>query len=59
MTVATRESDKFLIRLPEGLRGRIKASARDNVRSMNSEIIFHLEQIFSDQPETKKADARS
>lgn len=59
MTVATRESDKFLVRLPEGLRSRIKASARDNVRSMNSEIIFHLEKIFADQPETKKADARA
>ena len=35
-------ADKFLMRLPDGLRMRIKAAARRNSRSMNSEIVATL-----------------
>jgi predicted HicB family RNase H-like nuclease len=52
-----RESDKFVVRMPEGLRDHIKASANENFRSMNSEIIYRLEQSY--QSETKKAEARA
>lgn len=34
-----RESDKFMLRFPEGMRDLIKARADENGRSMNSEII--------------------
>lgn len=35
--------DKFVVRLPDGMRERIATEARDNARSMNSEIIYRLE----------------
>ena len=38
-----RESDKFMLRLPEGMRERIKAAADANSRSMNAEIVATLE----------------
>lgn len=40
--------DKLLLRFPEGLRDRIKATAEANKRSMNAEIIAALEQVFPD-----------
>jgi hypothetical protein len=36
--------DKFMLRLPEGMREQIKNSAAINNRSMNSEIIASLEE---------------
>lgn len=39
---AGRESDKFIVRFPKGMRAEIKRRAADNGRSMNAEIIFHL-----------------
>lgn len=42
----TRVADKFVVRLPEGMRGRIADVARVNHRSMNSEIISRLESSF-------------
>lgn len=50
-----RDADKFLVRLPEGLRDQIKTTADENFRSMNSEIVFRLAQSY--HAETKKADA--
>lgn len=35
--------DKFMLRLPEGMRDRIKAAADRNNRSMNAEIVLALE----------------
>ncbi|NMY03720.1 Arc family DNA-binding protein [Pseudomonas sp. WS 5059] len=35
--------DKFVIRLPDGLRPAINAQAKANHRSMNNEIIHRLE----------------
>ncbi|QLG95747.1 Arc family DNA-binding protein [Pseudomonas yamanorum] len=37
------EKDKFVIRLPDGLRPSISAQAKANHRSMNNEIIHRLE----------------
>lgn len=44
--------DQFAMRLPDGLRDRIKQAATRNHRSMNSEIVFHLERIFAPQAAT-------
>lgn len=41
-----RESDKFMLRLPEGMRDRIKNAADSNNRSMNAEIVAALEAAF-------------
>lgn len=41
-----RESDKFMLRLPDGMRDRIKAAADANNRSMNAEIVAALEDKF-------------
>lgn len=40
--------DKYLIRFPEGMRDRVAAVAKENGRSMNTEIITRLERSFSD-----------
>lgn len=43
MARATRGSDQFQLRLPDGMREQIKQSADANGRSMNAEIIYRLE----------------
>lgn len=35
-------ADKFMVRLPEGVREQIKASAKASNRNMNAEIGYHL-----------------
>lgn len=42
----SRESDKFVLRLPDGMRDRIKAAAEANNRSMNAEIVSVLEREY-------------
>ncbi len=37
--------EKFVVRLPDGMRERIALRARENTRSMNSEIVHRLETI--------------
>lgn len=39
----SRTADKFVVRLPDGMRDRIAEVAREQHRSMNSEIIARLE----------------
>lgn len=47
MTIPTnRDSDKFVLRLPDGMRDRIKLAAEVSGRSMNQEIIQALEEKF-------------
>ena len=41
---SSRTADKFVVRLPDGMRERIAEVARHHHRSMNSEIIARLEQ---------------
>lgn len=43
-TYSSRTADKFVVRLPEGMREQIAEVARSHHRSMNSEIIARLEQ---------------
>ncbi|MDX3927654.1 MAG: Arc family DNA-binding protein [Shinella sp.] len=37
------ELDKFLLRMPDGLRDKLKAAAEENKRSMNAEIVARLD----------------
>ena len=41
-----RGSDQFPLRLPDGMRDRIKAAAEASNRSMNAEIVARLEKTF-------------
>lgn len=42
--------DRFIVRLPDGMRERIKAAADANNRSMNSEIVARLQASFDAFP---------
>jgi len=42
-----RESDKFMLRFPDGMRERVAEAAKTNGRSMNAEIIQRLEHSFT------------
>jgi len=44
----------FTVRMPGGMRSRIRKSALKNKRSMNSEIVFHLDQVLPDKAAQKK-----
>lgn len=46
----SRTADKFVVRLPEGMRDRIAEVAKQHHRSMNSEIIARLEHSLLDLP---------
>ncbi|WP_185933368.1 Arc family DNA-binding protein [Rhizobium sp. P007] len=48
--------DRYIVRMPTGMRETIKKEAAKNHRSMNAEIIHHLSKVF-DETKTKKADA--
>src|SRR5680860_666458 len=40
----SRKQDQFIVRLPDGMRDRIKAAADANNRSMNAEIVAMIEE---------------
>lgn len=46
---SSRTADKFVVRLPEGMRDRIAEVARQHHRSMNSEIVARLEQSLAQE----------
>lgn len=41
--------DKFVLRLPDGMRDRIREEADKNNRSMNAEIVSRLEETFQER----------
>lgn len=43
-------ADKFMLRLPDGMRDRLKQLAAENKRSLNAEIIARLEQSLQSPP---------
>jgi hypothetical protein len=45
-SAVTRESDKFMLRLPAGMRERIAKAAKEGGRSMNTEIVARLQESF-------------
>ena len=51
----TRESDKFMLRLPDGMRDKIAEAAKNNGRSMNAELVARLQESFMDLPRMTEA----
>jgi plasmid stability protein len=51
---AQQNRDKLMVRVPDGMRTAIKVAAARNRRSVNSEVVFHLDRIFG---EAAKAEA--
>ncbi|QEY58871.1 Arc family DNA-binding protein [Pseudomonas sp. C27(2019)] len=49
LAYSSRTADKFVVRLPEGMRDRIAEVARSQHRSMNSEIIARLESSLAQE----------
>lgn len=45
--------DRFIVRLPDGMRERIAQAAIENKRSMNAEIVARLERTFIREDSTK------
>lgn len=52
----SRTADKFVVRLPDGMRERIAEVARNHHRSMNSEIIARLEQSINQEQNVEAID---
>jgi hypothetical protein len=48
MAPTGRASDKFMLRLPDGMREKIAEQAKANGRSMNAEIVYHLQKALGD-----------
>ncbi|PIO99651.1 Arc family DNA-binding protein [Pleomorphomonas carboxyditropha] len=46
MTQQLRNTEQLALRLPDGLRDRIKIAAATNHRSMNAELIMQLERLY-------------
>ncbi|PMV89758.1 MULTISPECIES: Arc family DNA-binding protein [unclassified Pseudomonas] len=46
MSTSSRDADKFVVRLPDGMRDQINEVAAKNHRSMNSEIIKRMERTL-------------
>lgn len=53
----SREQDKFVVRLPDGMREAIADKAREQRRSMNMEIIQRLEDSFQTDLELQRLQA--
>lgn len=51
--------EPFTVRLPLGFRQRIRASAEINRRSMNAEIVYHLERALGAPEEGAAEDTTS
>lgn len=45
-----RESDKFMLRLPDGVRERIAEAAKANNRTMNAELVARILKTLDDRP---------
>lgn len=50
-TEIRQQPDKFMLRLPDGMRHDLKLRAAANRRSMNSEIVILLEQALAFGPQ--------
>ncbi len=58
MAKAGRGSDQFMVRLPEGMRERIKRAADRNGRSMNAEVVATLEHTYPPEPSMEELISR-
>lgn len=43
-----KQDTPYGLRMPQGMRGQVKAMAAVNGRSMNSEIIYHLKKALAE-----------
>ena len=50
----TRESDKFILRLPDGMRSALAKLAERNGRSMNAEVVTALAMYFAKEDAAKQ-----
>ncbi|HCR1658594.1 TPA: Arc family DNA-binding protein [Pseudomonas aeruginosa] len=48
-TSTSRDMDKFVVRLPDGLRAEVEAEAKRDERSMNSLIVIALREYLHGQ----------
>lgn len=55
----SKQADQFVLRLPDGYREAIKIAAARNRRSMNAEILVHLEAVFGEAAEAEAARSRA
>lgn len=55
----TQDQNKYVVRFPDGMRERIKEEAERNCRSMNAEIVFHIQNALAARLESKKPAAAS
>lgn len=51
----SRDADKYIVRMPEGMRDHIKVEAAKNKRSMNAEIIYQLERAYGANEKSEAA----
>lgn len=49
MGLTMRDWDKFMVRLPPGFRDQLKELAKENGRSMNSEIVQRLKEVLKNE----------
>lgn len=54
-----REAEKFVVRLPDGMREVLARVAKEAHRSMNAEIVHRLERSLTDQAELEHEKALS
>lgn len=47
-------ADKVLVRMPDGMRGRLKDAAKSNNRTMNAEIVARLDESFQATASTEE-----
>lgn len=53
------EADKFIVRLPPGMRARIAESAKSNNRSMNAEVVGLLQQAMEARTQAPAIDTHA
>ncbi len=44
---------QFNLRIPQEVKDRLVASARDNLRSLNAEVVFHLHRAFPQRADNR------
>jgi hypothetical protein len=49
VTRPSQTQDKFIVRLPDGMRDQISAAAKANKRTMTAEIVSRLERSFQEE----------
>lgn len=56
MSIVGRDGERFVVRLPRQTRDKLTKMARENLRSMNSEIVYHLERAINLREKSDSSD---